>query len=541
MDECDDPDCIDLEQLQEVQKYIDTYTDYAEYEKCCGGDHEAGEDCNGLTCCQDSEDSPEDCEECIDDCDECVEEHNAICGNEFDEIIDQGSPVKCDDDCMQCEEECEENGHDRQHCPQDHHTSWESCISTCGVCVDPTPLPILRPEAEFQLSDLNFHLPHTSLRPCDDSCTPPPDLEEPMDTSIQIPTQADFDMALDHWQTFQQAHHCAPDPCLMEHQFQPPQHVDPQYGFSFACDPTMPENQYDWQNHVLMPPTCNVQASSNLDLSGLAHDLNPFTPVNFSIPEQGTNPGQVLHDINNSNIKREIKLRNASPAPPVRHGKSCQWLMPCGSICGSTFAKTDDLKKHIKNSHLAVKGTVTCRWGQACTASFGSEAALTGHISKKHLAPLYAAGSVATDSRSPTATSENQVEELPWKCTFPGCSKTFQYKQVRDDHMASHTGSNRAHCPICHQWLNAEGSNFRRHMASHRPESEHMKCKHQHLGCRKTFARLDNLRRHTRTCKYGKKAAAAAEAKDQHSHAHHGHHHHHHHDHHSHVSTPSST
>lgn len=487
MDECNDPNCADLESLQELQKSIDNFTDYEHYERCCDGDHADDEECNGnvVGCCQDSSQMSEDCEDCVEDCDECLEEHELTHQNVFDEILDMGTPVKCDDDCMKCEEECGENGHDRKDCPQDHHTSWDSCITTCGICVDPTPLPLLPGDGELQLYGLNNLMPH--LTPCDERCTPPPPSEAEMTMDGVIQPQSNYDMALDHWQTFQQAHHCAPDPCTLEHlpQMLPPQHLDPQFGFSFGCDPMVPGNQYHWQQHTPLPQLCNVQAFNALDLNTIAANVNEFTPVNFSIPEQSTDPGQVLRSLTEQNESKKAIPRAVSPAP--KNGKACQWLMPCGSICGQTFTRTEDLKKHVKNSHLAVKGTVTCRWGPSCTASFGSEAALTGHISKKHLAPLYAAGSTTAskaDSKSPGATSEeNQPEELPWKCTFPGCSKSFMYKQVRDDHVASHTGSNLAHCPICHRWLNAEGSNFRRHMASHKPEHEHMRCKHEHAGC----------------------------------------------------------
>lgn len=539
MDECDDPDCIDFEQLKELQKSIDRFTDYDNYEKCCDGHHADGEECcgTGILCCQ-AVTEPEDCEECFDDCDECLEEHQQSHFNAFDEILDHGTPVKCDDDCMQCEEECEENGHDKKDCPQDHHTSWDSCISTCGICVDPTPLPLPDLDAEVQLYDLNSYVPH--ITPCDETCTPP-QVDDYADFNVQQPMQSAFDVALDHWQTFQQAHHCAPDPCLIDQapKFPPPQHVDPGFGFTFGCDPTAPGNQYPWQQHDVLHQPCTVQAFNLLNLNSL--DQQPMQHfhttdlLEHSISTPVTQPSTDSDVISNGN-QSAIK-----PVPSaIKTGKSCQWLMPCGSICGQTFARTDDLKKHVKNSHLSLKGTVTCRWGSACTASFATEAALTGHISKKHLAPLYAAGSATAskaDSKSPQADSNGgQAEELPWKCTFPGCNKSFMYKQVRDDHLASHTGSNRAHCPICHQWLNAEGSNFRRHMASHRPENEHMKCKHQHLGCRRKFPRLDNLRRHEACCKYGKKAAANSNADEDggHNHAHgHGHaHHHHHHTHH---------
>ena len=168
-------------------------------------------------------------------------------------------------------------------------------------------------------------------------------------------------------------------------------------------------------------------------------------------------------------------------------GRVCQWIMPCGNTCSATFASISDLRKHLKAVHCT-KGTTKCSWA-SCTASFATEAALTGHISKKHL-------------------SNSQTEESgPFKCTFPGCTKSFMYKQVLTDHVASHSGTNKTYCHICKQFLNSEGSNFRRHMASHRPKHQHMICKWHHLGCKRAFPRLDNLRRHEGCCKFGKKAA----------------------------------
>ncbi|KAK5089037.1 hypothetical protein LTR05_003261 [Lithohypha guttulata] len=433
MDDCNDPDCVDFKQLQQLQQSIDKYTDYSHYEKCCDGNHAAGEKCNTNYCCQGSVTEHEECDECLDDCDECFEEHHLGHPSSPDEMHEAGTPVKCDEDCDQCEEECEENGHERKDCPQDHHTSWESCFTTCGQCFDPAPLPMLPADAEMQLHDLNNYMPH--ITPCDERCTPPPYIDDAMALDALLQPQAQFDLDLDHWQTFQQAHHCAPDPCIVDPlpKFHPPQHIDPQYGFSFGCDPLLPGNQYTWQQHEQpFQQMCNVQAFDNLDLNMIAANVNNFTPINFDVPEQSTNPGQVLTNLTQREIAQAARPKSSTP--PVKIGKTCQWLMPCGSVCGQTFARTDDLKKHVKNSHLALKGTISCRWGSACKATFATEAALTGHISKKHLAPLYTQSSAVpskADSKSPATASENTTgDELPWKCTFPGCNKSFMYKQA---------------------------------------------------------------------------------------------------------------
>jgi hypothetical protein len=83
------------------------------------------------------------------------------------------------------------------------------------------------------------------------------------------------------------------------------------------------------------------------------------------------------------------------------------------------------------------------------------------------------------------------------------------------------------YCPVCHVYLNGEGSNFKRHMALHRPKHQHMLCKFHSVGCKRRFPRLDNLRRHEACCKFGKKAKAESVVIDHAA----PHHHHHHHEH----------
>jgi hypothetical protein len=223
--------------------------------------------------------------------------------------------------------------------------------------------------------------------------------------------------------------------------------------------------------------------------------------------------------------------------------QACQWLMPCGTVCGASFASAADLKKHMKAVHL-VKGVTKCGWQDCDSVSieFASEAALTGHLSKKHLAPLMVAASAASVNADLHHGATTTADGGPFKCTFPGCPKSFMYKQVRDEHVASCHNGNKMYCHICGQYLNGEGSNFKRHMATHRPKHQHTLCKFHALGCKRRFPRLDNLRRHEACCKFGKRAAAAlanadatatATATDAKKH------HHHQRVHHAHTSTKS--
>ncbi|KAK5241474.1 hypothetical protein LTR40_013205, partial [Exophiala xenobiotica] len=86
------------------------------------------------------------------------------------------------------------------------------------------------------------------------------------------------------------------------------------------------------------------------------------------------------------------------------------------------------------------------------------------------------------DGTSSSANASVRGEGGPFKCSFPGCLKSFMYKQVRDEHVASCHQGNKMYCHICGQYLNGEGSNFKRHMATHRPKHQHMLCKFHGLG-----------------------------------------------------------
>jgi hypothetical protein len=210
-------------------------------------------------------------------------------------------------------------------------------------------------------------------------------------------------------------------------------------------------------------------------------------------------------------------LLSAVTAPST--SRACQWLMPCGTVCGASFATGTDLKKHLKSIHL-VKGVTKCQWQNCDAADFASEAALTGHISKKHLASMFFTTSSSSATSSHNHKHHTHASEGPFKCTFPNCPKSFTYKHIRDEHVATHHGGNKMYCPICQVYLNSEGSNFKRHMATHRPKHQHTLCKFHGLGCKRRFPRLDNLRRHEACCKFGKKAKREGGEYHHHHHMH---------------------
>lgn len=400
---------------------------------CCGSGPSSPRSCEGD--CDQCEDCLEDhqlCAEpddCVNDCNECLDEHQQACGQHGQACLDTSND--CDFSCFDC-------------------IDWNEFEKdkTLGLSYS---VPLLGQENEFSidLTDLDLKSETNGLS----NSLSPQDTSNVWDTPAAPINLSMHHQCMDsaYWNSMMQSQYCSNE--IMVGLQGPTPAGWRQPILHFGCHPA---TIHSMRQQSAMP-------SFQLPLSAPAPTAlqhAPDTPMQTS----------------------------SSAAPTPSDSLMCQWLMPCGTTCSASFASVTDLKKHLKSAHC-LKGVTACAWGD-CTASFGSEAALTGHISKKHLA----AANASDDSG-------------PFKCTFPGCTKSFMYKQVLMSHLASHSGENKAYCHICDQYLNAEGSNFRRHMASHRPKHEHLICKWHHLGCNRRFPRLDNLRRHEGCCKYGKKAA----------------------------------
>ena len=419
---------------------------------CCTEDNKSNSPCVDLgpnddfECC-DSPARQESCEGDCDQCEDCFDDHQA-----------------CDEDHIQCVDECDDclDEHD-QACGQHGQVCTEICDDDCDFscfdCIDwnafekdkslglSYSVPLLDVDTDL-LPGLDPDSDITGQFPANDNGTNVYSNQPPA-APINLPMHHQCLDAGTLWDSLLQATHCpTPPPRLQQQQ--------PQAQSLYGCHPATVHGGMSLQQPL---PTYGI--SDNLPSVATPHST--FLMTGFMQPQD--------------TIMSETATSSS---------KICQWIMPCSNMCSASFASSADLKKHMKAAHCT-KGTTKCSWVD-CSASFASEAALTGHISKKHLTDL-------TDS------------DGPFKCDHPGCNKTFMYKQVRDDHLASHSGENKMYCHICKQFLNSEGSNFKRHMASHQPKHEHMICKYHHLGCKRRFPRLDNLRRHEGCCKFGKKAA----------------------------------
>lgn len=451
-----------------------------------------------------------DCDDCVDDCDDCVEEHLKF-NLRTEAFVD---------DCEECKhEQCTEGQPCKDNC--------DECDFSCFDCIDwneferdkslglSFSVPLLGdngftgvenglPEAE-PLPDENDLLNFTSP---DSFNLSPGVLAPPLDLPMHHQC---FDHTAPYWNTIAQSQLCNGISELEPTQ----QYPLPPFGLEFGCHPATAH-----QHIPVATPTFSATTTNSLNL----------TPAPAS-PAPAPAPAPARTSIHGP-LNDTKELASALSAPNT--SRACQWLMPCGTVCGASFASATDLKKHLKAVHL-MKGVTKCAWEGCESAGFTSEAALTGHISKKHLAPLLAASAAAAAAASASSahnsndkTGGDSAAHLdqggPFKCTYPGCPKSFMYKQVRDEHVASCHNGNKMYCHICGQYLNGEGSNFKRHMATHRPKHQHMLCKFHGLGCKRRFPRLDNLRRHEACCKFGKKAGLVGLNGDR-KHAHHHHHH----------------
>lgn len=470
---------------------------------CCA-DYDDSTDCGATTTPSEEirHNSPSamDCEDCVDGCEDCEEEHE-----QFNQQKVDAGPGEFLDDCEQC-----------HHDEHDKACHQGECDFSCFDCIDwneferdkslglsysvpllgDTALPTALPTPELlqeENDSMVFQIPELPYLQTDPMAPP---LDVPMHHQC-------FGETFPYSTALPATQFCTGPPLFT----QTPQYPLPQFGLGYGCHPAIAHQQLSLPIYSSPSPAIDLVAPAMVKSEFISTPQVPASPA-LSGP-----------------LLETQDLLSAVSAPST--SRACQWIMPCGTVCGASFASAADLKKHLKAIHL-VKGTVKCGWQDCDSAMFASEAALTGHISKKHLAPLI---SQATAANGGARNSDGSTDEGAFKCTFPGCPKSFMYKQVRDEHVASCHNGNKMYCHICGQFLNGEGSNFKRHMATHRPKHQHMLCKFNQLGCKRRFPRLDNLRRHEACCKFGKKAAlmnsGGSSVLDlgaaQHHHHHHAH------------------
>ncbi|XP_028174770.1 zinc finger protein 184-like [Ostrinia nubilalis] len=134
--------------------------------------------------------------------------------------------------------------------------------------------------------------------------------------------------------------------------------------------------------------------------------------------------------------------------------------------CNRKFRDETLLERHIKYAH---KGTFTCT---KCDTAFSSELALRAH-SKTH----------------------RPKSERQYRCSFSGCTKTFNFTHHLKHHELTHTNTKQHHCSVCGKGF-IQLHHLKSHLKKHGPENW-LTC--GIAECKKTFPTEYALKRHIAT------------------------------------------
>ncbi|XP_034154283.2 P43 5S RNA-binding protein-like [Pangasianodon hypophthalmus] len=132
--------------------------------------------------------------------------------------------------------------------------------------------------------------------------------------------------------------------------------------------------------------------------------------------------------------------------------------------CSKVFSSRDKLRRHVRYAHADKERFFTCTF-PGCVMTFRKRRLLKLHQATHGVFPGF-------------------------RCSKAGCSLTFSTRVARKAHEKTHTGYRCPHsqCPVVeHTW-----GKLQKHAAKH-PAS------HSCSTCKKTFGKLDALRRHKRT------------------------------------------
>lgn len=178
-------------------------------------------------------------------------------------------------------------------------------------------------------------------------------------------------------------------------------------------------------------------------------------------------------------IIRHIKLHDA------KHEK-----VNCPDGCEMTFAKINNMFRHLKNVHKS-KEPYVCKH---CGKRFAKSKTLTSHLAK-HRAEKRKAEADAEEA----SDEENESNKKTFACEFPGCGKSYGKKHHLKEHERRHSGDMKYSCEVCGKKFYMH-AHMKRHMYSHTGLKPHV-CRWK---CGLTFASYGGRMKHERINHYKK-------------------------------------
>ncbi|KAJ7245145.1 hypothetical protein B0H12DRAFT_790290 [Mycena haematopus] len=208
-------------------------------------------------------------------------------------------------------------------------------------------------------------------------------------------------------------------------------------------------------------------------------------------------------------VQSTLPPENESPESPAGH--VCRW-----SSCGQSFTSLDELTQHLTDAHVGSgKTSYDCYW-QDCPrhgeSGFASKQKLSRHL-QSHTGHRPFQCKVCMQNFSEAATLQQHMrrhtQEKPYLCDYPGCGKSFAITGALTIHKRTHNGEKPFKCPHCEKQVHvlhlfiwsinvrrrafSESSNLSKHLRTHTGAKPYT-CD----TCNKSFARADQLTRHSR-------------------------------------------
>lgn len=196
----------------------------------------------------------------------------------------------------------------------------------------------------------------------------------------------------------------------------------------------------------------------------------------------------------------------------------CRWTIDEGKYCDHSCASKEELQSHVLKEHIdsiVGKQNFICRWKDcnrpATKPPFTQRSKLERHC-QSHTGFKACHCEFCGKSFSTTQTLSTHYRthtgDRPYECKMPGCDyKAAQASQLTMHQRTRHTKLKPLSCEVCGATF-AESSNLSKHRKTH------VKTVPQHCpkpGCGKVFDRPDQLKRHLKNHKKGKRSSSSPE------------------------------